>query len=544
MSPLAALREEAQAGAAPEPPPAAPRRGRSLAASRLLFPALGLLCDLFAMALCGWLMGRSPAAVPTLAMLQLGLLLAGGGLLALLITRVKRCLLEPLGNLREWARQIREGDMTARVPVPPDGELAELARDLNGLGEELQSLSQDMSSNVLKQSRRLGMKTRSLEILYELAASLNAARDLDDLLTRFLHTLRDVVDAHAATVRLLDENGQMRLVASVGLDKEFVESEKSLPLNRCLCGDALAKGEILCQQDIAQCAHGTAFPLSGHREAQMLAVPLRYQDKTLGVYNLFVDQPDLALKDEVEVLLSAIGRHLGMAIEKARLDKESQRLSIMQERTLLAHELHDSLAQTLASLRFQVKMLEETLGNKGDQEAMGEVLRIRNALEEANTELRELLAHFRAPMDKRGLLPAIEGAIERFRRQSGIAIFFQRQCQGIELNANQEMQVLRILQECLANIRKHSRAHTVRVLLRCDDDDLRHLLIEDDGIGMQPPDPQAHPGEQLGLVIMKERAKRLGGRLTIDSEPGEGTRVELTFRRPYRRIGEIPVRAG
>ena len=514
---------------------------------RVLVLQLAGLGLVFAGLLITGLLMASEANVSSALLTAQLLLIAGGGTLAVLFyLRVRGCLLQPMDNLRHWARQMREGDLSARMPIPNHGELTKLALDVNNLSEELQTLSQDMQSRVNKHTGRLAQKTRSLEILYELAANLNAASDLDDLLTRFLHTLKDVVDAHAATVRLLDDDGQMRLVASVGLDPEFVERENRMPVNQCICGNALAQGEILCQHDIGQCAQGGALPLNGHGNAHMLAVPLRYQDRTLGVYNLFVDHADLALKDELDNLLSSIGRHLGMAIEKARLDKESQRLSIMQERTLLAHELHDSLAQTLASLRFQVKMLEQTLQQSAESEkvkdARGEVLRIRNGLEEANTELRELLAHFRAPIDKRGLLPAIEGVIERFRRQSGITVFFQRQCNEVSLPANQEMQVLRILQESLTNIGKHSGANMVRVMLRCAEEGDYRLLIEDDGVGMPEPDTKGHPGEHLGLIIMQERAKRLGGRLHIESEPGEGTQIELNFRHQRRRLAEIPVR--
>ena len=528
-------------------PHAPVRWRRPIRWGRVLILQVAALGAVFAgLLITGVLMARRPEAAEALLLVQLALIAGGGVLAGLFYLRVRRCLLEPMDNLREWAGKMREGDLSARMPIPDHGELTGLALNINSLGEELQTLSQDMQSRVNKHTGRLAQKTRSLEILYELAANLNAARDLDDLLTRFLHTLKDVVDAHAATVRLLDDDGQMRLVASLGLDPEFVERENSIPINQCICGNALSQGEILCQHDIGQCAQGGALPLNGHGDAHMLAVPLRYQDRTLGVYNLFVDHADLALKDELDNLLSSIGRHLGMAIEKARLDKESQRLSIMQERTLLAHELHDSLAQTLASLRFQVKMLEQTLEQSVESEkvkdARGEVLRIRNGLEEANTELRELLAHFRAPIDKRGLLPAIEGVIERFRRQSGITVFFQRQCAAVTLPANQEMQVLRILQESLANIGKHSGANMVRVMLRCNGEGDYRLLIEDDGVGMAEPDTESHPGEHLGLIIMQERAKRLGGRLTIDSEPDEGTQIELTFRHQRQRINDIPVR--
>ena len=94
------------------------------------------------------------------------------------------------------------------------------------------------------------------------------------------------------------------------------------------------------------------------------------------------------------------------------------------------------------------------------------------------------------------------------------------------------MQVLRIIQESLNNIRKHSQARLVRILLSANRDNEYAVLIEDDGVGISEPVLDGHPGEQVGLSIMKERAHRLGGMLTIDSEPGEGTRIMLHFTLP------------
>jgi two-component system nitrate/nitrite sensor histidine kinase NarX len=90
-----------------------------------------------------------------------------------------------------------------------------------------------------------------------------------------------------------------------------------------------------------------------------------------------------------------------------------------------------------------------------------------------------------------------------------------------------EVHLLHIIQEALTNIRKHSDAKNVRVLVRCSPQQLFHALIEDDGMGMASDISDAGPGEHVGLSIMQERANRIGATLSIESEPGEGTRVEL-----------------
>lgn len=506
-------------------------RTRTLRSSGLFAPLLGLfgvLALLCIISLAQFVVEAAPATL--LLVLQLALVAAGGALVALVLARAQQRLMEPLANLRGWALRMRGGNLSARIPVPPSGEFASLARDVNSLGEELKRLSREMDSEVRKQTERTEMKNRSLEILYDVAASINTSRDLNDLLKRFLLTLSGVTNAKAATVRLLTDDDQMRLVASLGLDEEIIREEELVSTQRCMCGKAATLGEIHTQTNIQQCGRYAGRDFFEEENIEMLAVPLQYRGKTLGVYNLFVPRPGLVGREDIKDLLTSIGRHLGMAIEKARVDEESKRLSIHRERSMLSHELHDSLAQTLASLRFQVRMLDETLQSSGNSDARREVLQIKNGIDEAYTELRELLSHFRAPFDQRGLISALEKVINRFRKETGILIFFQNQWKLESLPSVLEMQVLRIVQESLNNIRKHSQAHAVRVLLRTASDGTNTVLIEDDGIGMRERILESKPGEHIGLSIMKERARRLGGELTIESEPGEGTRVLLTFR--------------
>jgi len=229
-------------------------------------------------------------------------------------------------------------------------------------------------------------------------------------------------------------------------------------------------------------------------------------------------------------MLFTVGHHLGVAIAKQRSDAEARRLSIIEERNSLAHELHDSLAQTLASLRFQCRMLADSLTATPISEAAhNDLTRIRNGLDEAHIELRELLASFRAPLDRRGLVPALAKLTDRLGLETGAHVLFQNDCRPFELSATVEVQLLRIVQEALANIRKHAQAQTVRVLLTRIVNGRYLLLIEDDGIGFSTPTSEKHSGEHIGLSIMEERARRIGATLTLESESGEGTRIEIIF---------------
>ncbi len=460
------------------------------------------------------------------------LLVGGVLLLSLAFHTARRDLLTPLTELRDWVNQMRNGHLSARLPESLQPDFSKLYRDINLLGERLESLSLDLQSEVAKQTRRIKQKNHSLAILYDVAANINAARDLEDLLTRFLHTLQTVVSARAGMVRMLTSDGNMQLIASSGLDPEVTRRERLISVQRCLCGKVAQSGDVYSLDDLKSCGQFVGRPFFDDERVEMIAVPLRYRGQILGVYNLFTEQRGLVEREDMKNLLTSIGHHLGMAIEKSRLDEEANRLSIMEERTRLANELHDSLAQSLASLKFQVRVLDEIL-HSGEESALWHELElIENSLDEAYTELRELIAHFRAPVDKRGLVPAIEQAVERFRRDSGINAFLQLEWDNADLPAEVDVEVLRIVQEALANIRKHSEANAVRVLMRASKDKEYMVLIEDDGIGIQDKGVDGGPGEHLGLKILKERAVRIGGDLKIESEPGEGTRIILLFTQP------------
>jgi len=494
----------------------------------LLWPVIGLFLALLivlAVEISRYTLLLPSWVLPTI--LSAALLL-GALSLVFLVRQLRHRLLDPLDILRDWASRMHGGSYSARLPESLNGEMAGLAHDLNDLGDELRSLNLEMAARVRRQTQHLARKTRSLEILYDVASTLSKTRTLEELLENFLDTFVQLFDARAAMVRLVTDNGQLRLVASRGLDPDVIDRERLMPMNRCLCGETARGGTVHIQRGISSCTTVLGAPLLQDEARELVSVPIQYHDQTLGVYNLVLDKPISDFGDDLSDLLTSIGRHLGMAVEKARLDEHARRLAIIEERNTIGNELHDSLAQSLVSMRLHVKMLGEMLFRKDLHGAQNEVRRLHLALEEAHTSLRELLANFRSRMDERGLIPAIEDTVMRFEEETGIASYFQNESGALSLETNQEIQVFRIIQEALANIRKHSDAHTARILLRRTGEGAYQLLIEDDGMGITPV-ATSHRGEHVGLTIMRERAERLGGSLQIESEPGEGTRILLSF---------------
>ncbi len=461
---------------------------------------------------CGYWMYRDPGNAGWLWLVQTGLLVVAGAAVWLAGRRIDDDLLRPLESCRQWLNDRRAAGVAATpMHTLGRGTWGRLAADLNDLVDQLARLSRESDL-------RLRQQARSLELLYDFAASINVAHDLDDLLSRSIRVLKETMGAHAGSARLVGKDGQLRLVAHIGTDQDVVELKQQYTLS----AHTIDTGE-----------HGGLEEVAFFKHLNLISVPLQYRNRTHGVIDLYMDSENFVEAEDTKKLLTSIGRYLGIAVERHGLDPERERLSRMEERTRLANELHDSLAQTLASLRFQVRVLDETLHQNDESAIWQEMERVESSLDEAHSELRELIFRFRAPVESQGLVPAVEKMVNRLKLETGMAIFLQNNWEGVKLSEEHEREVIRIVQEALTNIRKHSRANTVRVMLRSGPDGNHRVLVEDDGIGVRKHrTPPAARGEQLGLKIMQERAAQLGGTLKVESEYNEGTRVLLTFQVP------------
>jgi two-component system nitrate/nitrite sensor histidine kinase NarX len=501
-----------------------------LRAARLLRPLVLVVSALFGALLLLLLNLLVPGQIWP-KFLCLGLLLTGMAAAVLTAQRLRTQLLQPLVTLEDSVARVCQGEPGASRTLANSGVLETMARGIGSLNAELTDLYEDMDSRVARQTQRLAQKTASLKILYDVAAEITRADTLEDLLLHFLRVLKEMVNGRAATVRLVTPDGGTRLVGSIGLDDDLVRQQDMQPVELCLCGTVLCPGEIVCDNDARYCSRIYGRRMFASDALEVVTVPLKHHDELLGAYSIFVERPGLSEREDILDLLSTIGQHVGVALAKHRSDIEARRLSILEERSSLAHELHDSLAQTLASLRLQVRMLQDALrGADIAPQAHADLSRIKGGIDEAHGELREMLSSFRAPLDRRGLVPTLDSLVRRFGQQTGVHAVLQVNCRPFEAAPVEELQLIRILQETLTNVRKHARAQTVRVLLTREESGEYVLLVEDDGVGFSTARKAAgRPGEHIGLSILEERARRIGASLDIESEPGEGTRVEVRF---------------
>jgi two-component system nitrate/nitrite sensor histidine kinase NarX len=345
----------------------------------------------------------------------------------------------------------------------------------------------------------------------------------------FLRTVVGLAGAQGGAVRALTDDGEyLRLLAAVGVTEDFIQGEFLVGV--CgVCGMAIREDDICTASDFRACSRLFDARDQGGCFRHVIAVPLEYKGEPVGVFNLFFECPD-ETPAEIRVLLKPIGQLLGLTLENSALERQNARANVVNERQMMATDIHDSLAQTLAFARMRLPLLEDAIREQDSVRSYRYCNELNQELSRAHRGLRELITHFRAGMDGRGLRRGLREVVERFRETSGIALEYDNQIPDLKLPGESEVQVFFIVQEALANIRKHAKATRARLAVEAVHDGIE-VIVEDNGCGLLT-DLSAGRGGVIdngfyGLRIMRERAQRFGGRVAFENLPKGGARVRV-----------------
>ena len=351
--------------------------------------------------------------------------------------------------------------------------------------------------------------------------------DLRSPIEQLLRALAHMSTARAATIRTVAQTGApMDLVAACGLDAAVKSRIARVDPECGVCATAFHDGAMRTASNSCECVRELTGDAAGAH--QVVAVALRHKEQPCGVLSLFLDGSDAAaqLPEGLLELLPALGDLVGTAMENTRQADADVLSSVMQERHLLANEVHDSLAQHLTSIRMRTSLLRNAVATRDENRAAQYLEEIDESLAVAQSRVRQIITDFRAQMDAARLLPALEYAIEELRSASGVPIELDCRVREPVLSAYEEVQVFYIAREALTNALKHSQANRVRV--RLDERSGRYeLLVEDNGVGLDGE--RAADQGHFGLNIMRERAKRIGAVIELHRREAGGTCVQLTL---------------
>jgi two-component system, NarL family, sensor kinase len=358
------------------------------------------------------------------------------------------------------------------------------------------------------------------------AEALNSTADLRQALTRTLALTSEALDLRTGWVWLRDpDSARFYSAATLNLPP-YLQEPVRMTGRPCWCLESFQGGALTPRNvDVMECSR---LRPAGRTASQTLglryhaSLPLYFQAKPLGILNVAGPAWRQLTPGELE-LLSAVAYQVGLAVERARLAEASARLARAEERTRLAREIHDTLAQGLTAITLH---LESALRHMTDDPDRARD-RLERALATAHDSLEEarrsVLDLRTAPLAAQPLAEALSALARSFTADTGIRVDV-RATDAAALPLHVEAELYRIAQEALTNVRRHARAHAVAVDLRTTDHAVV-LAVRDDGAGF---DGRAVPADRHGLIGMRERARLLGGRLRLDSRPGRGATVRVT----------------
>lgn len=440
-----------------------------------------------------------------LRVIQLGLLASIVLIAIFTIWMLRRQLVNPLAHLLQAAKTVSQGSFSVRVKHVSNDELGQLGRAFNTMVTEIASMYGHLEEKVEEKTHALTRTNQSLELLYRISQKLSASDLTLDTVQIVMREVENALELGHSMI-CISENGQLPAHAVTG---DLTADEQ-----RDLCSQA----------DCASCFARAAEELIVQSQSRPIVVmPIGDGDRLRGILPILLKE-ETPLPYEKARILETVGRHVSNALINMRRADEKHRLAVLEERSVIARELHDSIAQSLSYLQIQVTRLEKSFDRGGDFRAIADEL--KRGLSGAYRELRELIVTFRLRIDARGFNVALQETVAEFSNKLGFPVRLSSTLSGIVLSGNEEMHVIRIVREALSNIERHAEAQNASVNIAVDAGHAVNIRIADDGKGF---DPRATPANHFGVNIMHDRALILQGSLDVDTAPGAGTTVTLRF---------------
>lgn len=350
------------------------------------------------------------------------------------------------------------------------------------------------------------------------------------LLEELLGSLIEAVNASAGIIRLPSPHGPiMQLFGSAGLSAELLKAECAVDSNCDICRRSISTGGIY-SANLNACKSPQNCRYAGCKIESLITATIESrttQKNTIGKLTLFFNETQDALEHTSKTVL-ACARMLSTIIEHNRSNRDTRRADLIAERQAIANEIHDSLAQSLVYTRLRTSLLLESIRKQNGRMATQYAQEIDEALESSQKTVRELITEFRCAMDPSGLMHALQTLTDQFRQRNDITLEYANLVACFELPLEYEIQVSHIVKEALANIAIHSRATHARLRVEYQGN-CYVITIEDNGSGGCTFTPiEGH----YGMMIMRERAQRIGGEIKVESSTEFGTRVQLSFPEP------------
>ncbi|QJQ97612.1 type IV pili methyl-accepting chemotaxis transducer N-terminal domain-containing protein [Halomonas sp. PGE1] len=465
---------------------------------------------------------NSESKIQLLSALQILFLALTAVVVVIALYDIRHNLVMPLRHLVVLAREAAHRNFDHRTRLSGSDELALLGRTFDAMAEELGTSYAELEARATSKKAELERSNRAMQVLHDGSRALYGGGN-------------DLCASAAPMLRRLE---QLLQIGPIRLSLHDPHDERDIPI---LATHSARRPEYCRDHDCHACLlDPQPLTLQATEAGECQLLPVSVGDLMLGTLEVWYPR-DVPLTDSVKRLLNALADQLATAVYLQRRIEEQQQVTLMNERTIIARELHDSLAQSLSYLKMQVARLERMQAKGVGPETQAPVFdELRTGLDSAYRQLRELLTTFRLKLEGPGLASALRQTVTEFGERLETRIDLTVDLPPHLLNPNEEIHVLQVVRESLANVVKHANAHWAAVSVTFHAARL-HVVIEDDGVGLSD---DSSPPMHYGLVIMRDRAETLGGELTLSNRAQGGTRVELVFTPQTARLISQHVGAG
>ena len=362
----------------------------------------------------------------------------------------------------------------------------------------------------------------ALRAVGEVIAAITVAPSLEATLQGLVRAARTLASCRYAAVGVPDGSGGFSHFITAGMSDELIAAIGRLPRTHGLLSAMLERPQPHRTSDISKDPRFEWWPAAHPRMTSFLGVPILSAGEVVGAFYLIDKIGADEFSDQDQELIELFAAHAAVAIATARVHERSRELSVVEERNRLARDLHDAVSQTLFSLTLTAEAASELL-DRDTEAARAQLAEVRRLAAEAREEMRSLVFQLRpADLEADGLVATLRKHVDVLGRVHAADVELTVRGQT-EPDAPVQRELYRIAQEALQNALKHSGAGRIGVGLDLDPARTR-LVVSDDGSGFDPADPRVR-SQHLGVTVMAERARAVGGRLDLRSAPGRGTTV-------------------
>ncbi|MDO6822796.1 histidine kinase [Marinobacter sp. 1_MG-2023] len=451
---------------------------------------------------------RTEARIDLLHLIQIISLAFSVLIIIALFVDLRNRVLKPLRKLVSIAVAVGEQDFSRKANLKGTDELAQLGSAFDQMSSELALTYYELEERARSKTEELEKSHTALQLLHNASRNLFANHDLCSGAVPMLQELEQLLGIGPILLYLHDKESTepVQAVTTASADRPFYCRDHH-------CNACLVTSEIYDE-----------LPIEEH-DGRRLLLPIRTPSGLLGTLEVWYPAGK-GLSETARRLLETLSDQLATAIFLERQITEQQQITLAEERTVIARELHDSLAQSLSYLKMQVARLRR-LNIEGSQKPAHDAIleELSTGLNSAYRQLRELLATFRLKLDTPDLATALRKTIEEFsgRLEKPVKLTYNLPPQA--LSPNEEIHTLQIVREGLANAVKHADATEIFVEVVFESPQVK-ARIKDNGKGL-PENGQ--PTNHYGLIIMQDRARTLGGQVAVRNREEGGVEVSLTF---------------